>query len=295
MRLRIGTRRSRLALAQATEIAALLGEHGHETEIVPMSTAGDRGVPADASPQGVKGLFVAEISEALLRGDVDVAVHSAKDLPSEDTPGVVIAAVPHRNLPYDVLVHYGDGAAEDGVIGTSSLRRRAQLLAERPDVRVRDIRGNVDTRLRKLEDGEVDGLVLAAAGLDRLGLEPAHLEPIPVDAMVPAPGQGALGVQTRALDEAFDAVRALDHRPSRRAFEAERHLVALLGGGCRLPLGAYAETREDDIRMLAVVLRPDGSGLLRSEVEGPDEIEVATTAAEQLRAGGAEKILEESR
>lgn len=291
MRLRIGTRRSRLALAQADEVAALLAEKGHETEIVPMTTSGDLG--AEPGPQGVKGLFVAEITEALVRGDVDLAVHSAKDLPSEDPPGVVVAAIPRRNLPYDVLVHRGRG--ETRVIGTSSLRRRAQLLAERPGVRVADLRGNVDTRLRKLEEGEVDALVLAAAGLDRLGIEPRHAEPLPVDAMVPAPGQGALAIQTRDEGNALAAVAALDHGSSRRAFEAERRLVQLLGGGCALPLGAYAETRDGDVRLLAVVVRPDGTDLLRSEVEGPDGLEVATIAADQLREGGAEAILEEVR
>lgn len=295
MRLRIGTRRSRLALAQAAEIAALLDARGHDTELVPMTTAGDRGASPDTSPQGVKGLFVAEITDALLRGDVDLAVHSAKDLPSEDPDGIAIGAVPSRDLPYDVLVHRGDGLGDGDVVGTSSLRRRAQLLRERPGITVRDLRGNVDTRLRKLEEGRVDALVLAAAGLHRLGLEPPHAQPLPMDAMVPAPGQGALAVQTRDAGEEREAVAALDHAPSRRAFEAERRLVALLGGGCRLPLGAYAEARDDAIRMLAVVIRPDGSGLLRSEVEGPDELEVAAEAAEQLRAGGADAILEDAR
>ena len=294
MRIRIGTRRSRLALSQAGEVAELLGGHGHEVELVPMTTAGDRGAPADASPQGTKGLFVAEITAALAAGAVDLAVHSAKDLPSDDPEGVVVAAVPRRNLPYDVLVTATGDLPESASVGTSSLRRQAQLLRARPSVRVVPFRGNVDTRLRKLREGEVDALVLAAAGLDRLGVRPEHAEPIPVDVMVPAPGQGALAVQARADDPAAEAVLSVDHRSSRRAFLAERALVAALGGGCRLPLGAYAEARGEGLRLLAVVARPDGSEVLRAEVEGDDPDEVAGHAAEQLRAAGADRILREA-
>ena len=294
MRIRIGTRRSRLALAQAGEIAELLGVHGHEVELVPMTTAGDRGAAADESPQGTKGLFVAEITAALVAGDVDLAVHSAKDLPSDDPEGVVVAAVPRRNLPYDVLVTATGELPEGASVGTSSLRRQAQLLRAHPSVRVVPFRGNVDTRLRKLREREVDALVLAAAGLDRLGVRPEHAEPIPVDVMVPAPGQGALAVQARPGDPAAEAVAALDDRASRRAFLVERALVAALGGGCRLPLGAYAEARGDGLRLLAVVARPDGSEVLRAEIEGDDPDEVAGHAAEQLRAAGAERILREA-
>lgn len=294
MRIRIGTRRSRLALAQASEVAELLGGHGHEVELVPMITAGDRGAPAEASPQGTKGLFVAEITEALLGGDVDLAVHSAKDLPSDDPQGVVVGAVPRRNLPYDVLVTAADELPDEARVGTSSLRRQAQLLNAYPSLRLVPFRGNVDTRLRKLREGEVDAVVLAAAGLDRLGVRPAHGEPIPVDVMVPAPGQGALAVQARSGDRAAEAVAVLDHAASRRAFQVERALVVALGGGCRLPLGGYAEARGEALRLLAVVARPDGSEVLRSEVEGDDVDEVATHAAEQLRAAGAEAILREA-
>jgi hydroxymethylbilane synthase len=292
--LRIGTRRSRLALAQAEEVAELLRARGHETELVPMSTAGDRGASPEASDQGTKGLFVAEITEALLRGAVDLAVHSAKDLPSEDPDGVVVAAVPHRGLPYDVLVSREARLPEAASVGTSSLRRRAQLLRARPGVRVVSFRGNVDTRLRKLDAGEVDGLVLAAAGLARLGLRPEHAAPIPVDEMVPAPGQGALAVQARDGDVAADALREIDDPASHRAFEVERRLVALLGGGCRLPLGAYAESRDPGVRLLAVVASPDGDEVLRSEVEGEEIAEVTDAAAEQLLAAGAARILEEA-
>jgi hydroxymethylbilane synthase len=292
---RIGTRGSQLALAQASEVAALLAEAGVETELVPIVTAGDRGASAKESPAGIKGLFVAEITEALGRGDVDLAVHSAKDLPSDDPSGVVVAAVPERGLPYDVLVSGEAEVPDGGVVGTSSLRRRAQLIRFRPSVEVRDVRGNVDTRLRKMREGEFDALVLAAAGLARLGVDPDHVAPIPVEEMVPAPGQGALAVQAREGTPAADAVTGIDDRGSHIAFDTERGVAGLLGGGCRLPLGAYAEWRDGVIRLLAVVVRPDGSDLAWSQVQATDPGEAAGEAAEILRAGGADRILQEVR
>jgi hydroxymethylbilane synthase len=295
MRLRIATRGSRLALAQAEEVAELLRGHGHEPEVVPIVTSGDRGASPAESPSGVKGLFVAEITDALDRGEVDLAVHSAKDLPSEDPAGIVVGAIPERNLPYDVLVSRSGEVPEGSTVGTSSLRRRAQLVRSRPGIRTAETRGNVDTRLRKLEEGEVDALVLAGAGLARLGISPRHALPLPIDEMVPAPGQGALAVQVRQGSEAAGAVEAIDHRPSRLAFEAEREVVSLLGGGCRLPLGAYAEPREGAVRLLAVVIRPDGSDLLWSQVEASSPEAAAGEAAEVLRSAGADRILDEVR
>jgi len=293
--LRIGTRGSRLALAQASEIAGLLVKTDVETEVVPIVTAGDRGVSPKQSPAGVKGLFVGEIAEALARGDVDLAVHSAKDLPSEDPPGVVVASVPERALPYDVLVSRDGEVADRATVGTSSLRRRAQLLRARPGVKVLDVRGNVDTRLRKMGEGQFDALVLAAAGLARLGVEPEHVSPIPVEDMVPAPGQGALAIQAREGTVSAEAAARIDDPASHTSFETERHLVGLLGGGCRLPLGAYAERRDEVIRLLAVVVRPDGSDLVWSQVEGQTPAEAAGAAADILLAGGAERILREAR
>lgn len=294
MALRIGTRGSRLALAQAAEVAGLLGERGIETEVVPIVTAGDRGASAAGAPFGVKGLFVAEISQALLDGDVELAVHSAKDLPSEDPPGVVVAAVPERALPYDVLVTREETLAEGAVVGTSSLRRQAQLRRARPALDVRDVRGNVDTRLRKLEEGEFEGLVLAAAGLARLGIHPERAEPIPVEEMVPAPGQGALAVQALEGSEPAGALAGIDHAASHACFDAERALVRLLGAGCRMPLGAYAEVRDEGIRLLAIVVRVDGSDLIWAQVEAPSPAGAAEEAAVILRAGGAEAILAEA-
>jgi hydroxymethylbilane synthase len=295
MKLRIGTRRSRLAMAQAEEVAYHLALLGMEAELVPMTTSGDRGVTVPGGRGGVKGLFVAEIVRALQEGEVDVAVHSAKDLPSRDPEGVVVAAVPERADPFDVLLTR-DGDLQDGqVAGTSSLRRKAQLLRSRPGVSVRDLRGNVDTRLAKLEAGEVDALVLAAAGLTRLGLMPAHATPLPLEEMVPAPGQGALAVQARGDDErTLKIVKQLDHPRSRLAYEAERALVARLGGDCSLPLGAYAEQREGGVRLLAVVIRPDGSDLVWAQAEAPTPDEAAGEVAQTLLAGGAAAILAEA-
>jgi hydroxymethylbilane synthase len=295
MKLRIGTRRSRLALAQAQEVARRLDALGVEAELVPMVTSGDRGVPAGDSPAGVKGLFVAEIVRALQGGDVDLAVHSAKDLPSQDPDGIVVGAVPERADPFDLLVTRDGGLGPGSVVGTSSLRRRAQLLRAHPEIEIREVRGNVDTRLAKLDAGKVDGLVLAAAGLARLGISPPHAVALPLEEMVPAPGQGALAVQVREDDEGtIQIVERLDHPPSRAAFDAERSLVARVGGGCALPLGAYAEDREGGIRLLAVVVRPDGSDLVWAQAEAETPDRVAHEVAGMLLEGGAREILDQA-
>src|SRR5206468_6758752 len=176
--------------------------------------------------------------------------------------GIVVGAVPDRAAPFDVMVSREADLPDGGTVGTSSIRRKAQLLRSRPELRIVDLRGNVDTRLAKLEEGSVDALVLAAAGLARLGVAPPNAMPLPVDEMVPAPGQGALAVQVRADDQVtLEVVRQIEHRRSRLAFDAERGLVARLGGDCSLPLGAYAEEREEGVRLLAVVVKPDGTDL----------------------------------
>jgi hydroxymethylbilane synthase len=296
VKIRIGTRRSRLAVAQAREVAARLEALGAQADLVPMVTSGDRGAPARDSPAGVKGLFVAEIVRALQGGEVELAVHSAKDLPSQDPEGVVVGAVPERADPFDVLVTRDGGLGPGSVVGTSSLRRQAQLRRAHPEIQVRDIRGNVDTRLAKLDAREVDGLVLAAAGLARLGISPPTAVALPLEEMVPAPGQGALAAQVRADDEeTLEMIRRLDHPPSRAAFDAERSLVARVGGGCALPLGAYAEEREGGIRLLAVVIRPDGSDLVWAQAEAHTPDRVADEVAGMLFEGGAREILAQAR
>jgi hydroxymethylbilane synthase len=291
--LRIGTRRSALAMAQAREVAGLLSARGVESRLVALSTQGDRGAPADTSPAGLKGLWVNDIVDALVRGEIDLAVHSAKDLPADDPDGVVVAAVPERASPFDMLVRRGAELPAGSRVGSSSLRRRGQLTAARPELRVVEIRGNVDTRLRKLNDGEVDGLVLAAAGLIRLDIVPPHADLLSPDVMVPAPGQGALAVQTRDAGEARDAVAALDHRDSRLAFEAERTLVRLVGGGCALPLGAYATVDGGLVRLSAIVLRADGTSPVRAASDADSPETAAREVADALLAGGAAGILEE--
>jgi len=292
VKLRIGTRRSQLALAQAEEVRERLAGIGVDSEVVPMITSGDRGAPFDASPSGLKGLFVAEIVRALRDGDVDLAVHSAKDLPAEDEEDLTIAAVPERASPLDVLVTREGELPRGSVVGTSSLRRRAQLLRWRPDVALQDLRGNVDTRLRKLEEGAVDAVVLAAAGLLRLGIVPPHAAPMSAAEMVPAPGQGCLALQARAEDaNVLEVVRPLDHRESRAALEAERSVMALLGGGCALPLGAIASLERNRIRLVAVVASPDGARAVRVEVESATPSEAAERAAAELLEAGAGEIL----
>ena len=289
MNLRIGTRRSRLALAQAGEVAERLARTGIESEVVPMTTSGDRGSPVAESPAGMKGLFVAEIVRALQAGEIDVAVHSAKDLPAADDEGVVVEAVPPRADPSDLLVTRDPSLRAGAIVGTSSVRRRAQLLALRPELRIVEIRGNVDRRLRKLEDGEVDGVVLAAAGIARLGVATPSSEVLPI---VPAPGQGCLAVQARTDDDATrEAVASLDDPDSRVAFDAERSVMARLGGGCALPLGALATVTRDTVRLVALVANPDGSLIVRAESEASTAEGAAEAASAKLLAGGAGEIL----
>ncbi len=295
--LKIGTRRSPLALAQAEEVRRSLAVHDVSVEIVPMTTSGDEGGTAAAGPQGLKGLWIDTILEALDNADIDLAVHSAKDLPAEEDDGFVIAAVPQRAEPWDVLITREAGSLPQGaVIGTSALRRQAQLLAGFPGVIVQDLRGNVDTRLRKLAEGEVDAAVLAAAGLARLGLAPAHAMPLPLAVMVPAPGQGCLALQCRDDDHRTREMLApLDHAASHAALDAERSVMWRLGGGCALPLGAYAEPIEGGLRLTAVIAAPDGSEILRVERSAETPEGVATLVAKDLIDGGAERILDEAR
>jgi hydroxymethylbilane synthase len=296
VKLRIGTRGSKLALAQANEIAEALQRTGVETELVPITTSGDRGADPSSDPAGLKGLFVAEIVRGLRVGEVDLAVHSAKDLPAADDEDLTIAAVPERSSPLDVLITRDGELTAGSRIGTSSVRRQAQIFRWRPDVLLKDLRGNVDTRLRKLADGEVEGLVLAAAGLLRLGVVPEHAAPMSITEMVPAPGQGCLAVQARADDgPTLGALAALNHAPSREALVAERTLMRAFGGGCALPLGAFAERSAGRIRMVAIVLTPDGGRFARTQVEAVTPEEVAELARLDLAAGGADDILAAAR
>ena len=244
--LTIGSRGSPLALWQARFIAVQLAKAGVESRVEIIKTTGDHMQTASLALAGGKGLFTKEIEEALLNGQIDLAVHSLKDLPTESPQGLTIAAVPFRANPFDAMV----GArladlAHGALVGTSSPRRAAQLRMLRPDLKIEAIRGNVDTRLRKLREGRFDAILLAAAGLERLGLANEIAEVFTPDRLCPAPGQGALGVQTRINDEAQRICRRLNHAASSQAVRAERAVLSGLGGGCQLPVGAYA-TVEDD-------------------------------------------------
>ena len=304
MRLRLGTRRSKLALAQANELEEALRRAAGvgvdvQVEIVPMVTSGDRDTSASASmlvrgSAGRKGLFVGEIVDALQRGEIDLAVHSAKDLPAGDPDGIIIGAVPERASPYDVLITR-ERELSGAVVGTGSIRRRAQLAVLWPHVRVTDVRGNVDTRLAKLAAGEVDGLVLAEAGLRRLGIEVPNVRTFAPDEMLPAPGQGSLAVQVRADDEqTAELVKQVDHLRSRVAFEAERSLMAALGGGCDLPLGALAQVEPNGpqgVELVAAVISPEGKRIVRAEARAGSPAEAARAVAGMLRERGAQEIL----
>ena len=230
-------------------------------------------------------------------GEIDIAVHSAKDLPAEDAGGFVIAAVPPRTHPFDVLVTRERQLPPGAIVGTSSLRRRAQLLASFPGLKVTDLRGNVDTRLRKLADGEVDATVLAEAGLARLGVTPEHARSLTLEQMVPAPGQGCLALQCRDDDDAaIDALTPLDDALAHQALDVERSLMWRVGGGCALPLGAFAQiSPEGTVCLTALVATADGDHVIRVQEQGTDGEAVAGLAARALIAGGAEEILAEVR
>jgi hydroxymethylbilane synthase len=300
---RVGTRGSRLALWQAEHVAACLRrEHpGLSVGQVVVSTAGDRVVDVALSRVGDKGLFTRELEEALDRGRIDVAVHSLKDLPTEMPDGLALGAVLEREDPRDVLVGPRPGGLEslpEGArVGTTSLRRRAQVLARRPDLHVVDLRGNVPTRLAKLERGDCDAAVLALAGLRRLGLEHAVSAVLEPDAMLPAAGQGALAVQCRRGDDRVSALLApLDHGPTRLAVAAERGLLARLEGGCQVPVGCLATRASGRLRLRGLVADLDGSvvvpGALEEEVaDEPAATLLGERLAGQLLGAGAREIL----
>jgi hydroxymethylbilane synthase len=299
--LRIGTRGSDLALWQAQRVAALLHESsGLFTELVIVHTSGDRDRSRALHELPGVGFFAKELQGALLGGEVDLVVHSLKDLPIEEPEGLRLAAVLLRQDPRDLLLTtmeaLGDGlfGLRPGArLGTSSLRRSAQALALQPDLRIVPLRGNVPTRVRRLRDGDVDAILLAAAGLDRLGLDIGGLSVrrLDVEAFLPAPGQGALAVEVREGDAAGEVVGSLDEPAVAEATACERAVLKGLGGGCHLPLGAYAH-REDGVLRLDAVLGELDAGvtravLRRASVRGRDGGELASRALEKLRNGGA--------
>jgi hydroxymethylbilane synthase len=300
--IRIGTRGSKLALWQANHVADRIRPltAPRPVELVLIATAGDQVRNVPLAQIGGEGVFTKEIQRALLDGTVDVAVHSLKDLPTVPVAGLVLAAVPERGPSGDVLVseihRHFDELPPGAVVATSSLRRRAQALHRRPDLKLVDVRGNVETRLRKLHDQGLDALILAEAGLRRLGLGAAIAEVLDPAWMLPAVGQGALGLECRADDrQALAAVEQLNHLPTRRAVLAERAMLSALGGGCQVPMGAVCRVADDVLTLRGAVVRPDGGRRVEAEQSGPaDNPEVLgqRVAAELLSCGAGDLLSE---
>ena len=298
MRLKIGSRGSQLALWQANHIAARLRERGHEVQIETIHTTGDKIVEVPLAKVGAKGMFTKEIEEALAAGRIDLAVHSLKDLPTELSERFEIGAVPAREDPRDAFcsARYGsiDDLPQGARVGTSSLRREAQLKALRRDLVVHPLRGNVDTRLRKLESGEFDAVLLAWAGLRRLGRSERVRQVIPIETICPAAGQGALAVEIRAGDSAVrDAIGFLNDHATRAGTDCERSLLRKLGGGCQVPIGANARWQEGKLHLYAVVASPVGNLILRESEIGDDPQRVGEITGDKLLKRGGAKILEQ--
>ena len=296
-RLRIGSRGSQLALWQAHHISGLLRERGHEVELEIIKTTGDKITDVALAKVGTKGMFTKEIEEALADRRIDLAVHSLKDLPTELSAGFEIAAITTRENPRDVFCSCKYKGIEDlprgARVGTSSLRRQAQLKAVRPDLDIHPLRGNVDTRLRKLEAGEYDAIILAAAGLNRLGKTQLVRQVIPAEIMCPAAGQGALGIEIRAGDAVTrQHLLFLDDDAARATTTCERALLNRLGGGCQVPIGAFAEVRNGRLHLEAIVADPDGTKVLRESREGSDPVLLGESVGDSLLQRGGDAILE---
>lgn len=300
--IRIGTRTSELARRQARMVQAALSERGLESELVTYKTVGDKRLDESLSSIGAKGLFTKELETGLLKRKIDIAVHSLKDLPTESPDGLLVAAVLEREDPRDALVVNGRILAESlddlppgSRVGTSSLRRRAQLLSARPDLEVAELRGNVPTRLKKVDEGRVHAAILAAAGLHRLGAHQHIKAYLDAPAWLPAAGQGAIAVQTRADDDTIrQLAEAMNDAPTMRAVRAERAFLAALEGGCQVPIGALAMQADDKAMLHGMIADIDGRRVVRgSIVLDPDDPELSgIRLANQLRGEGASDILE---
>jgi hydroxymethylbilane synthase len=302
--LRIATRKSQLALWQAEHVAGLLREahDGLEVELVPMLTQGDRIQDRSLAAIGGKGLFIKELEVALEEGRADIAVHSMKDLPGDLPAGLTIAAVLERADARDALLTASAGRLDDlplgARVGTSSLRRQAQLLAARPDLAIQGLRGNVDTRLRRLETGDMDAIVLACAGLIRLGLESRITARLDPKMFVPAVAQGVIGIECRAADSrTLGLVTGLNHRDTRIAMDAERAFAHRLGGSCQSPIAAHARLEGQRLLLDGLVAEPDGSRLLRDSASGgiDDPAALGRLLADRILAAGAGPLLERLR
>jgi hydroxymethylbilane synthase len=308
--LRLGTRGSQLARWQAEWVARELRRRGHTVELIEIATRGDVERSVAIEEIGTRGVFTKEIQRALLAGDVDLGVHSLKDLPTEPVDGLTIAAVPIRESAADVIAVAGsreqragsqtvlDVLLEGARVGTGSLRRQAQLRRARPDLRISDVRGNVDTRLRKLDDGQFDAIVLAEAGLRRLGLADRVTHVLPFEVMLPAVGQGALAIECRSDDAAtLAAVHPLEDVSTRAAVTAERALLSQLRGGCMAPVGALAHVEAAEIQLSAIVLSVDGTRWLVANGTAPvvEAEALGRRVADELVDQGASDLIAAAR
>jgi hydroxymethylbilane synthase len=296
----IGSRKSNLALTQTNWVIEQLKKAGvkNEFEVKKIVTKGDKILDVTLSKVGGKGLFVKEIEQAMYDKEIDLAVHSMKDMPSEMPPGLMISSIPAREDHRDAFISKNNTALQDlpggAIIGTSSLRRAAQMLAERPDVHIKWIRGNIETRLRKLNEEDYDAIILAVSGLKRVGLSEdlitEYLEP---DVCVPAVGQGALAIESREDDhELQEILSAINDEHTTKTVNAERTFLHLLEGGCQVPIGGYAYLENDDIVLTALVGTPDGKTILKEEVRGQEPETVGKEAADLLIKQGAKEIVE---
>ncbi len=293
-KLTIGSRGSHLALWQARYVGEQLARLGVESRIEIIKTTGDHLQTASLMQAGGKGLFTKEIEDALLNGAIDLAVHSLKDLPTENPAGLCIAAIPEREDPRDALAGKPLSELPEGArVGTSSGRRAAQLLRLRPDLLAEPIRGNVDTRLRKMKEGQYDAITLAAAGLRRLGLEHEIAQIFSPEEICPAPGQGALAIQTRDNSEAREICAALNDPATQQCVTCERTVLARLDAGCQLPVGVFAELYENDLHVRAIVISPNGRECIKAHDTGdranPEKL--GHRIAEDLLFRGARSIL----
>jgi hydroxymethylbilane synthase len=298
MKLLIGTRGSKLAMTQTEIISKMLKEKFPELELEKkiIKTTGDKILDAPLAKIGGKGLFVKEIDEAVARGDVDFAVHSMKDVPTDLIEGIEIAASPKREPANDVLIAREAGTIDElpegAVMGTSSLRRRAQALSIRSDLEVKDLRGNVDTRIRKVMEGQYDATIMAKAGLKRLGFLGHVTQDLPTDTFVPSVGQGAIAVVARTDSQVIEHLSAINHDETMVRVTAERALLKRLGGGCQVPIGAYTEVK-DKLILKGIVISPDGKKKIEVTEEGDLENaeDIGTSAGETLIRNGADIII----
>ena len=297
MHLRIGTRKSKLALWQANFIKEKLEEKGHTVELVLITTTGDKILDAPLAKIGGKGLFVKEIEEALLREEIDLAVHSLKDVPMLLPEGLSLGAITEKEFPFDVLISRRGESLEElpkkAIIGTSSLRRQVQIKRKRSDLQIEILRGNVDTRIRKLEEGKYDAIVLAYAGVKRMGLEDRITQIL--EDFIPAVGQGSLATEIREKDERIkECISFLDHRESRIRAEAERSFLRKLEGGCQVPIGAYAWIEEGKLKIRAFISDLSGEKFIEGYEEGKVEEaqEIGKRLADRLLEEGGKEILE---